>query len=147
MAQRLIGRVPAAALTAVAAAALLGAGCVGQNALGLVHQACGHVQRSLQLLQASEASGLDPASVQQDRTAALVQLRDALPLAARAAGEDAEWQAFMTTLSESSRVPESDLVEALTQQCAGAGTAPQPGTGPPTTPSPASSTPVPTFPS
>ncbi|HMK99070.1 MAG TPA: hypothetical protein VK428_02660 [Acidimicrobiales bacterium] len=74
------------------------------------------MDRSLSLYQASTTTS-SSATAQADSAAALQQLRDALPLAATAAGEDAEWQAFMTTLSETSRVPESDLVTALSQQC------------------------------
>ena len=52
------------------------------------------------------------------RRQALIQLSDALPLAAIAAGEDTEWQALDATLSETSRVPERNLVHALSAQCA-----------------------------
>ena len=93
------------------------AGCAHSNAQALVDRACTHVDKSLSLYQASTTTS-SSATAQADSAAALQQLRDALPLAATAAGEDAEWQAFMTTLSESSRVPESDLVIALSQQCA-----------------------------
>jgi hypothetical protein len=50
------------------------------------------------------------------RTAAL-QLEAAQRKAAVAAGEDAEWQALMTTISESPRIPEGYLVHALEEQC------------------------------
>ncbi|HMK62230.1 MAG TPA: hypothetical protein VK386_01315 [Acidimicrobiales bacterium] len=92
------------------------AGCAHSNAQALVNQACTHVDKSLSLYQASTGAP-SSATSQADGAAALQQLRDALPLAAAAAGEDPEWQAFMTTLSETSRVPEADLVTALSQQC------------------------------
>ncbi|MHB8680487.1 MAG: hypothetical protein ACYDA2_00105 [Acidimicrobiales bacterium] len=107
-----------AAGSAVAALAL--AGCANSNALGLVRQACGHVQRSFGLYQAA-TSASDAAHQAADEAAAHEQLRQALPLAAKAAGESPEWSALSTTLSESSRVPESDLVSALHQQCADIG--------------------------
>ena len=44
-------------------------------------------------------------------------MRQALPIAAQAAYRDGQWQALMTTVSESNRVPETTLVTALQQQC------------------------------
>jgi hypothetical protein len=49
---------------------------------------------------------------------AYVQLRDALPLAAKAAAADGQWQALMTTLSETNRVGEQYLITSLQDQCA-----------------------------
>lgn len=101
----------------VTALAVLGlSGCSNSHALSLVRQACTHVERSLVLYQAS-ATATSPAVQQSQSAAALAELRKALPLASSAAGENAQWQAFSITLSESSRVPESDLVAALRQQC------------------------------
>lgn len=129
-----------AGVTAVLVAAVLGLeGCANSHALGLVRQACTHVQRSLALYQESTAA-TSPVVAQADNTAALKQLRAALPLAATAAGENAQWDAFMTTISESSRVPESDLVRALQAQC----TEVSSGGAPPTTPT--TLAPVPTNP-
>ncbi len=116
MTRRRAPRLVATAAVCVAAALGLG-GCANAHALALVRQACTHVDRSLDLYKKS-TTDVSPATQQADSTSALIQLRDALPLAATAAGENAQWQAFMTTLSESSRVPEADLVIALTQQCA-----------------------------
>jgi len=107
-----------AGAAAVSVLAAIGVeGCANSNALGLIRQACTHVQRSLVLYGASTAAA-SPAAAQSDRSAALEQLRAATPLAATAAGENAQWDAFSVTLSESSRVPESDLVRALHAQCA-----------------------------
>jgi len=111
------------------------AGCAHSNAQALVNQACAHVDRSLSLYQASTTTS-SSASAQADSAAALQQLRDALPLAATAAGEDAQWQAFMTTLSETSRVPESDLVTALSQQCTSVADGGIGPASPPTSPAP-----------
>jgi len=127
-----------------ALAAVLGgsvAGCANFDATSLVRQACTHVDRSLTLYRSAGHA----TSAQAQATlvaAALAELRAALPLAATAAGQSAQWQALTTTLSESSRVPESDLVNALQQQCADVAT----GTGPaPPSPSNTSSE-VPTLP-
>jgi hypothetical protein len=114
--RRRTGRLVGGAIIGLATALGLG-GCANAHALGLVRQACTHVDHFLTLYHRS-TTDLSAAVQQADSTAALQQLRLALPLAATAAGENPQWQAFMTTLSESSRVPESDLVIALSQQCA-----------------------------
>ncbi|MHB8438064.1 MAG: hypothetical protein ACYDD4_02730 [Acidimicrobiales bacterium] len=132
MAQRLRAQLAAGAGMLALAAGL--SGCANARANGLVGQACVHVEASLRLYRASVSA---PPDVQMaDQAAALAQLRLALPIAAQAAGESPQWQAFMTTLSESSRVPESDLVQALSDQCANSGTPPAPAssTVPPTLP-------------
>ena len=116
-------RRPGRTVAAVAACLVAGAGlsaCSHGDALSLARQACGHVQRSIGLYERSTTEG--PPSQQADAAAALAELRAALPLAATAAGEDGQWQAFVTTLAESSRVPEGDLVPALQAQCADAST-------------------------
>lgn len=103
----------------VPAAAFLGAvlsGCAGSHGLALARQACNDVNRSLAIYQSSQKLPASESQAEQEQ--ALSQLRAALPIAASAAGEDSQWQALMTTLSESTRVPESGLVHALSAQCA-----------------------------
>ena len=90
-------------------------GCANQ-ATSLASQACAHVERGLTAeRKAASASHLQAVRL---RAEALDQIRTALPLAAVAAGENTAWQALEATLSESSRVPLKDLVNALTAQCA-----------------------------
>lgn len=110
-------RLPAglAAFGTLALAAVL-SGCASSNALALAQSACGHVEQSVAIFTRSQHE--HGAAAAADRTQALRQLRDGLPDAATAAGEDGQWQALMTTISESSRVPESDLLTALRIQCA-----------------------------
>jgi predicted component of type VI protein secretion system len=91
------------------------AGCGGSGD-SQAKQACQHVERSLRLY-AEAASNPDPTAAQAQRTQALVELRDAQPLASIAAAASGEWEALRTTLSESPNVDESHLVPALTQQC------------------------------
>jgi hypothetical protein len=91
-------------------------GACGDNGTSLAKQACTHVNLSISLLHES-AARTDPAEATELRDRAYLQLVAALPIAAQAAGQDAEWQALMTTLSEAGRVPEGTLVDALTQQC------------------------------
>jgi hypothetical protein len=113
-------------------------GCASNAALGLVQQACHHVQISLALYRASQRAP-NAAVADQDLAEAGNQLQTASPLASEAAGEAPQWQALMATLAENSRLPESDLVSALQDQCAvaqnGGDTTPSSaGTTPPTPP-------------
>jgi hypothetical protein len=110
---------------ALAVAATLGVGvglaACSNSGTALAQQACGHVTRSITLLHESDV----PAAASRQaalRQQAYVQLRDALPIAAQAAWADGQWQALMTTVSESNRVPEATLVTALSAQCASATT-------------------------
>jgi hypothetical protein len=106
---------------AVGIAAVVGLG-VGLSACAnsgqdLARQACVHVHRSISLLaQAQHAPG--PAQANTLEADAETELRTALPIAAEAAYDDGQWQALMTTLSESNRIAPSTLIPALTQQCA-----------------------------
>ncbi len=93
-------------------------GCSSQ-ASSLASQACAHVERGLAMeRKASSATGARATLLKAE---ALDQVRAALPLAALAAGEDTSWQALEATLSESSRVPLSNLVTALSDQCSSPG--------------------------
>jgi hypothetical protein len=112
-------RALAAATASLALVAGLAGGCANQDALGQARQACTHVARALTLFNRAQGEGTSP-QAQADASASMAQLRAALPIAAIAAGQSAHWQALMTTLSESSRVPEAYLVQALTAQCADA---------------------------
>jgi hypothetical protein len=94
-------------------------GCSGQDSQALADQACTHVEHGLTA--EHEAASAGAAQATQLRADALGQIRDAVPLAAEAAGEDTTWQALEATLSESSRVPLSYLLPALAAQCAGVG--------------------------
>ncbi|HLX78750.1 MAG TPA: hypothetical protein VKR27_07685 [Acidimicrobiales bacterium] len=111
---RLVGRV------GVGAAALLLATCTlsgcGQSADALGHQACVDVHKSLALYARSQRTE-DQARAASERAQALNLLRVALRPAALAGSSSGDWQALMTTLSESNRVPEQKLIPALTAQC------------------------------
>jgi hypothetical protein len=93
------------------------AGC-GQNGGDvLARQACQHVERSIRLY--SQAEQATSSSVALSKVAqAYKELRDALPLAAMATSDNGQWVALETTLSESARVDESELVTALSSECA-----------------------------
>ena len=103
-----------AAASAVAGLAIF-AGCSNGDALALARQACVHVDRSVALFHRADGEPAGPAVA--DRARALQQLHVALPLAATAAGQQAQWQALMTTISELSRVPPETLLNPLHEQC------------------------------
>ncbi len=107
------------AVCTMAAVACALAGCASANGTNLARQACGHVERSLTLYQAS-LHATTPAEATAQQTQAVNQLRDALPIASTAAGEAGQYQALMATLAESDHLPESLLVHALGEQCAAA---------------------------
>lgn len=108
-------RLAALALSAIAAGAALSA--CGGNSGALGHQACAEVERSIALYHRSlNASGTTAAS---ERARALSDLQRAMRPAALASSKGGNWQALEATLEESNRVPESDLVSALSAQCAG----------------------------
>ena len=115
----------------------------GDGGTSLAKEACSHVDRSISLLTQADRQ-TDAASASALRDKAYLQLRQALPIASEAAFHDGQWQALMTTISESNRVPESTLATALTAQCEEADSStfdqpPPPSSIPP--PAPVSSTP------
>ncbi|HUY22519.1 MAG TPA: hypothetical protein VMV22_09260 [Acidimicrobiales bacterium] len=122
-----VARASAALCTTAVLAGVLSA-CAGYDAAALARQACQHVDRSLTLYRASLTTA-DPKAAAAEQSEALGQLRDALPMAATAAGEAGQYQGLMSTLAESAHLPESLLVHALSLQCAAAenGGAPLPG--------------------
>jgi hypothetical protein len=98
------------------------AGGIGLSACGgggttLAQQACVHIDRSIALYRQSTRD-TDPSQSASLSEQAYLQLRQALPLTAQAANQDGTYQALMTTVAESSRVPEAHLITALTAQCA-----------------------------
>lgn len=112
----------------------------GNSGTALAKQACAHVDRSLTLL-AESARRADASSSSTLQQEAYLQLRQALPIAAEAAYNDGQWQALMTTVAESNRVPETTLVGALEAQCHQAdssvfGQSPPPSSIPPPAPAP-----------
>lgn len=97
-------------------AGLLASACGGGGA-ALAQQACSHVRRSLELY-ASAKHAPSRTLAHHERSAALTELRLALRPASLAGSAGGAYQALQATLEESSRVPESYLVSALSAQCA-----------------------------
>ncbi len=88
----------------MAAGSTVASGCGTQSGDALAKQACGYVYSSIAFYESSlghkttsQASHL--------QAEAYDQLQLGLQPAALAAGDDGQWQALMTTISESSRVP------------------------------------------
>lgn len=103
------------AATALLAALLASCGGTSSGALG--HEACLEVSTSLRYYAAAQRA-TSAGFAATDRARAVNALHHALQPAALAASSDGQWQALEATLSESSRVPESELVTALSAQCA-----------------------------
>jgi hypothetical protein len=110
-----LGRLAAGSVLALGLGSALSA-CGSGNGTALAKQACTHVDRSIGLLKQSahQSDQIEAARLTQR---AYIELRDALPIAAQAAYLDGQWQALMTTVSESNRVPETTLTTALAAQC------------------------------
>lgn len=96
---------------------VLASACGTSAGANLARQACTHVDRSLQLYHEAEQTP-DPSVAIQRRNQALSELRAALPIAAAATSANGQWVALETTISESARVDEGQLLVALRQECA-----------------------------
>ena len=114
------GRQQRWALAIIVVAGLsVGLAACSSGGVDLARQACGHVDKSLALFKrAEQAPTQAEANTLGER--AYVELRYALPLAAKAAASDGQFQALMTTLSETNRVGEQHLITSLRDQCAAA---------------------------
>jgi hypothetical protein len=103
------------ALAALALAGGVALAACSSGSSSLARQACTDVSRSVQLF--NEAEHQTGAARTRLLNQANVELRTAVPDAGLAAGTDTDYQALAATLSESDRVPEGDLVQALIAQC------------------------------
>ncbi len=124
---------------AVIAVAVGASACTGEaHGLSLARQACGHVD-SAAAYTATADSSPDAATAAALNLRAYDELRSALPIAAQAAYADGRWQALMTALSETNRVPVALVLPALTAECRQANSN-TPDLGATTIPPPATST-------
>jgi hypothetical protein len=103
------------------------AGCGTQPGDALARQACTYVSSSISLYESGLATK-DPKKKAALLDEASNRLQMALQPASLATTDNSSWQALMTTISESSRVPESVLVSSLEAQCFAAD---HPGSPPP----------------
>ena len=106
------------AVLVVAATLVLGASLAacGNQGIGLARQACNDVNRSISLLNQADRAHTSSSAAQLNHKA-YIELLAALPISAEATYVDNQWQALMTTLSQSSQLPESKLVPALQAEC------------------------------
>ncbi len=93
------------------------ASCANQRGTALAEQACIKVNKSIAIYDYAVHTS-NPVTRDTLMARSLALLRTALPTSAIAAGEDPSWQALSATLSESSRVPESYIIHALSRECA-----------------------------
>lgn len=107
---------PAAVVVVLAAVAFLLAACDGGGGLGLARQACRYVERSIAIYRQAEHDP-DQAKAEGQFEQAAADLNAAEPLAAQANSADPQWNPLMTTLQESRRNSETNLIPALEQQC------------------------------
>ncbi|MDA8276862.1 MAG: hypothetical protein M0Z45_01495 [Actinomycetota bacterium] len=101
---------------AVLVVAVTASSC-GASASSNGAKACGLVNKGLSIYAKNHSNSQQ----------ALNLIREALPFAAIAAGTDGSWQPLEATLSETNRVPLSNLVSALSQECQGGGGNPNGG--------------------
>ncbi|MGC8481474.1 MAG: hypothetical protein ACP5PJ_07980 [Acidimicrobiales bacterium] len=88
----------------------------GPSSSSYASQACHDVLSGLRALHEYQTAS-SPSAAQAALARSVHDLRNALPLAALAAGTNGEYQALQATLSESNRVPVSHLQSALSAQC------------------------------
>jgi hypothetical protein len=75
------------------------------------------VKRAIAIQTQSEASGLSASQRVRLQGRAMSELLKATPAAADATSLDGSWNALMTTINESERVPLKNLVPSLTRLC------------------------------
>jgi uncharacterized protein YqgV (UPF0045/DUF77 family) len=78
---------------------------------------CVLVKRAIELQTQSEATNLTTTQRATLEGQAMSALLKATPAAADATSLDGSWNALMTTINESERVPLKDLVPSLTRLC------------------------------
>ena len=108
-------RIPVVAVALSAGPALLLSGCSNGGA-ALAQAACVHVYDSIRLYtEAEHATSRAAVRAKVDR--ATNELDQALQLAAQANSANPAFNPLMTTLQETGRTPESNLIAALRAQC------------------------------
>lgn len=115
-AKRLLTRVGPPLVAAAIISSVVAACSSSPDATAYGRKACNEVTRSIALFQQSERE--PPATAAKMQARALADLRAALQPASLANATSGIWQPLMATLSESNRVPEANLINALRQQCA-----------------------------
>jgi hypothetical protein len=104
-------------LSALVLASVVLSSCGTSGAVTDARASCVLVKRAIALQLQSEAPGLTPAQSSAIDAQAMSELLKATPKAADATSIDGSWNALMTTINESERVPLKNLVPSLTRLC------------------------------
>ena len=91
--------------------------CGTSGAVTDARASCVLVKRAIALQTQSEAPSLTSSQRTTLEGRAMSELLKATPAAANATSLDGSWNALMTTINESERVPLKDLVPSLTRLC------------------------------
>jgi hypothetical protein len=91
--------------------------CGGGSGQSLARQACVHVHRSVADYKASIVPGTSTTKAASLLEEADIQLRSALPLAAKANSADGTWNSLMTAIAEINTIDEGHLIASLTALC------------------------------
>ena len=91
--------------------------CGTSGAVTDARASCVLVKRAIELQTRSEATSLSAPQRSRLEGRAMSELLKATPAAADATSLDGSWNALMTTINESERVPLKDLVPSLTRLC------------------------------
>lgn len=104
-------------LSALVLASVVLSSCGTSGAVTDARASCVLVKRALVIQTRSEAANLTPAQRAALEGRAMSELLKATPAAADATSIDGSWNALMTTINESERVPLKNLVPSLTRLC------------------------------
>ena len=104
-------------LTALVLASVTLSSCGTSGAVTDARASCVLVKRALAIQSQSEAPNLTAAQHAALEGRAMSELLKATPKAADATSIDGSWNALMTTINESERVPLKNLVPSLTRLC------------------------------
>jgi len=104
-------------LSALVLASVVLSSCGTSGAVIDARASCVLVKRALVMQTRSQAPNLTPARRANLEGRAMSELLKATPAAADATSIDGSWNALMTTINESERVPLKNLVPSLTRLC------------------------------
>jgi hypothetical protein len=104
-------------ITALVLASVVLSSCGTSGALSDARASCVLVKRAIAIQMQSEAPSLSAARRTALEAQAMSELLKATPKAADATSIDGSWNALMTTINESERVPLKNLVPSLKRLC------------------------------
>ena len=106
-----------APLSALVLASVVLSSCGTNGAVADARASCVLVKRAITIQSQSEATNLTSTRRDSLEGRAMSELLKATPKAADATSIDGSWNALMTTINESERVPLKNLVPSLTRLC------------------------------